>query len=172
MGERKQRTVTREELFEQVWQTPMTQLAKEYGVSDVGLAKVCKRMEVPRPPRGYWRKLEVGKAPPKPKLRPLTKHGIESVLITPVADSYPTKLQKGERPEEIPVPEVIETPHRLIQKTQVALEKGKADERGIIQPRNKICFDIAVSREQVERACCVMDAAYNGAEIREIRCSV
>ncbi|MES9811651.1 MAG: hypothetical protein ABW161_02640 [Candidatus Thiodiazotropha sp.] len=90
MGERKQRTVTREELFEQVWQTPMTQLAKEYGVSDVGLAKVCKRMEVPRPPRGYWRKLEVGRAPSKPKLKPLTKHGIDSVVITPVADSYPT----------------------------------------------------------------------------------
>ncbi len=159
-------TVTREELFEQVWNTPMTQLAKEYGISDVGLAKVCKRMDVPRPPRGYWRKLEVGRAPPKPKLKPLTKHGIDSVVITPVAEDYPASQLKGETPEKIPVPTVVEEPHRLIQKTQVALEKGKADEKGIVQPRNKICLDIAVTRDQVERACRVMDALVKALEAR------
>jgi hypothetical protein len=166
MKESPKRTVTREELFEQVWQTPMTQLAKEYGISDVGLAKVCKRLEVPRPPRGYWRKLEVGRAPPKPKLKALTKHGIDSVVITPVADAYPASPLKGEIPEEIPVPTAVEEPHRLTQKTQVALEKGKADEKGLIQPRNKICLDVAVTRDQIDRACRVMDAIVKVLEAR------
>ncbi len=172
MTEHQQRTVTREELFEQVWQTPMTQLAKEYGISDVGLAKVCKRMEVPRPPRGYWAKVEAGRAPPKPKLKPLTKQGIDSVVITPVGDSYPASPLKGEAPEDIPVPTVVEEPHRLTEKTLVALEKGKADEKGIIQPRNKISFDIAVTREQVERACRVMDALVKALEARGYLVSV
>ena len=30
------------ELYEKVWPRPMRILAREYGISDVGLAKVCK----------------------------------------------------------------------------------------------------------------------------------
>jgi hypothetical protein len=43
-----------------VWKTPITRLAKEYGLSDVGLAKICKKHDIPRPPRGYWAKKEGG----------------------------------------------------------------------------------------------------------------
>ena len=49
------KTVTREGLFEQVWSKPMINLAREYGISDVGLAKICKKMEIPKPQRCYWR---------------------------------------------------------------------------------------------------------------------
>src|SRR3989304_3715302 len=60
----KNRTVTREELYDLVWSKPMSLLAKEFEISDVGLAKICKRMEIPRPPRGDWQKLKVGETPP------------------------------------------------------------------------------------------------------------
>ena len=60
--------LTRAELYEQVWTTPMRRLASQYGLSDVGLAKICKKLDIPRPPVGYWAKKEVGKAPPRPKL--------------------------------------------------------------------------------------------------------
>ena len=59
----------REELFEKVWATPMQELAKEYGVSDVALAKACKRRRIPLPGRGYWAKKAAGK--PVPKRPPL-----------------------------------------------------------------------------------------------------
>jgi hypothetical protein len=45
--------VTRQALYDQVWSTPMTKLAKEYGISDVALAKICKKLNVPYPQRGY-----------------------------------------------------------------------------------------------------------------------
>jgi hypothetical protein len=48
--------LTREELYEQVWSEPMRTLAPKYGLSDVGLAKICRKQRVPRPGRGYWRK--------------------------------------------------------------------------------------------------------------------
>ncbi len=51
----------RSELYEKVWTFPMSRLAKELDVSDVGLAKACRRNAVPTPPRGYWAKLEAGK---------------------------------------------------------------------------------------------------------------
>jgi len=50
----KERVVTREELYRLVWSKPITELAKEFGMSDVGLAKVCKKLNVPKPYRGYW----------------------------------------------------------------------------------------------------------------------
>jgi len=41
-------TMTREELYELVWSKPVRQLAGEFGFSNVGLAKICKRHEIPR----------------------------------------------------------------------------------------------------------------------------
>ena len=54
----------REELYENVWAEPIQKLAKEYGVSDVALARACKRRRVPVPGRGYWAKKAAGKAVP------------------------------------------------------------------------------------------------------------
>jgi hypothetical protein len=51
--------VDRNALYKQVWEKPMTRLAKEYGISDVGLKKICKKMNIPTPPRGYWRRKEL-----------------------------------------------------------------------------------------------------------------
>lgn len=46
----------------------MSAVAELYGISDVGLKKICKRMNVPTPPRGYWAKVAAGQTPPIPKL--------------------------------------------------------------------------------------------------------
>ena len=60
--------VERRKLYEQVWTLPGSQLSALYGISDVGLAKVCRRYNIPRPPRGYWVRLAAGKHVHKPKL--------------------------------------------------------------------------------------------------------
>jgi len=49
--------VTREELYRQVWETPMSRLAERCGLSGSGLKKICGRLHVPCPPRGCWTKL-------------------------------------------------------------------------------------------------------------------
>ena len=38
----------------------MRALAKECGLSDVGLAKICEKHQIPRPPMGYWVRVERG----------------------------------------------------------------------------------------------------------------
>jgi hypothetical protein len=62
----------REKLYEEIWAEPMMQVAKRYGISDVGLAKICKKMNIPRPPRGYWTKKSYGVSTRKEHLRPAT----------------------------------------------------------------------------------------------------
>ncbi|SAL42262.1 hypothetical protein AWB74_01716 [Caballeronia arvi] len=51
---------TRLQLYELVWAEPISTLAKSLVISDVGLAKACRRGDIPLPPRGYWAKLNAG----------------------------------------------------------------------------------------------------------------
>lgn len=46
--------ITREELYQRVWTTPMSTLAKEFKDSGSYLARVCSVHRVTRPERGYW----------------------------------------------------------------------------------------------------------------------
>jgi hypothetical protein len=50
----------REELYELVWSRPLTSVAADFGVSSVAIKKVCRRQQIPTPPRGYWAKVEAG----------------------------------------------------------------------------------------------------------------
>lgn len=52
--------VTREELYEQVWSKPMRDVASSHCVSGSFLTRVCRRMNVPCPPAGYWAKVAAG----------------------------------------------------------------------------------------------------------------
>lgn len=52
--------ITRYQLYEKVWAKPMTQLSKEFGLSDVGLAKICRKHGIPLPERGYWARIQAG----------------------------------------------------------------------------------------------------------------
>jgi hypothetical protein len=53
--------LTREQLYELVWSEPMQRIGKQIGISDVAIAKHCRRLGIPLPPRGYWNKLHAGK---------------------------------------------------------------------------------------------------------------
>lgn len=63
-------TLTREPLYELVWTEPIQRLAVRFGLSDVGLAKNCRGMYIPLPPRGYWARLNAGQKPPRPRAHP------------------------------------------------------------------------------------------------------
>lgn len=71
-------TLTRQELYELVWSTPVMKLCERFGLSDRGLAKLCDRHEVPVPERGWWAKQAAGHAVQRtalPKAKdPYTEH--------------------------------------------------------------------------------------------------
>ena len=76
----------REALYKEVWQMPIMQLAKKYGISDVALAKVCRNMEIPLPPRGYWAKHAYGHAVRRAPLRALSEKGRAEIAIDKTAE--------------------------------------------------------------------------------------
>jgi len=62
------RVYDRQVLYNQVWSEPVLRVAKAYGVSGVRLGKVCRLLNVPVPPRGYWARLRSGDKARKPTL--------------------------------------------------------------------------------------------------------
>lgn len=60
--------LTREQLYELVWQEPMLRIGERLGISSSYMARVCTELREPRPAPGYWWQLEFGKNPTKPPL--------------------------------------------------------------------------------------------------------
>lgn len=67
----------RGKLYKEVWTEPTQKVAARYGISDVALAKACRQLHIPKPPRGYWAKKAAGQpVPRRPKLLPLEPNAI------------------------------------------------------------------------------------------------
>jgi hypothetical protein len=62
------KSFSRGALYQLVWTEPLRTLSKRLGISDVGLAKRCRRANIPLPGLGYWAKKEAGKAVFQPEL--------------------------------------------------------------------------------------------------------
>ena len=61
---KKPQTISRDDLYRQVWQTPASRLCAQYGISGRGLKKICDRLNVPpravnRPSRARRRRAYV-----------------------------------------------------------------------------------------------------------------
>ena len=103
--------LTRRELYEQVWEQPMSRLAKQYGISDVALAKRCRKLRIPVPGRGYWRKLEVGQKVRRTPLPPGRDSDIHEIVIT---RTQRTPETDPDDPEEHPLVEHEKRPKNRI----------------------------------------------------------
>lgn len=68
--------LTREALYELVWTTPLSTLAERWGLSRNGLAKICDRLLVPYPGRGYWN-AQRAERPPLPPAPPGGDGGLD-----------------------------------------------------------------------------------------------
>ena len=73
--------MTRQQIFDLVWERPLSKVAPEMGMTDVGLRKVCKRCSIPLPGNAYWGKLRHGKPAKRPALRPAGEGSSELVVF-------------------------------------------------------------------------------------------
>ena len=120
MADDKMIIIKRDQLYERVWQTPTTQLALEYRMSDSRLAKICKKLRVPKPPPGYWAKNEHGKkvrTPPLPSLGPGDQiefeHYVDEYPKRPIIND-PVVQELMDKVPTISVPQQLTNPDPLI----------------------------------------------------------
>lgn len=120
--------VRRNELYDQVWKEPMSSLARRYNISDVGLAKVCRKLNVPIPPHGYWAKVQSGQKPIKPELPKLSQGTPQTATISPVVSplrDLPEAVRFQRSFEADPTHRIVVNSdrilHPLVQATKTAL---------------------------------------------------
>src|ERR1700733_6178762 len=98
-------TLSRQELYDMVWAEPMSSLAKDFGISDVGLAKRCRAVDVPIPYRGYWARKAAGQVPPKTPLPKYRTRPHETIQATPASARSPKPFcAKAPSPQSISPP--------------------------------------------------------------------
>ncbi|GAA6765778.1 hypothetical protein AAFH68_17160 [Flavobacterium sp. CGRL1] len=83
-------TLTRLELYEKIWSTPMTVLAKEFNLSDNGLRKICKKHNIPTPVMGHWQKIQYGK---KTAVIKLPNKNLEEQIKINISQAKPNNEQ-------------------------------------------------------------------------------
>jgi len=142
--------VQRETLYSEVWATPMLSLAPKYGVSSVFLARVCARLNIPRPPRGYWARKQSGQ---KPKIPPLPKP----------QPGDPTEWKKGDqlpRKAEIELaeaaPKKASARRTMVMGSLASFTSGRVAGDGYLKPAKRNLPDLVVTEPTLQRAASVL----------------
>lgn len=135
----------RDALFIEVWQTPMSTLAKKYGISDSGLRKVCLALAIPLPRQGHWAKIAAGHQIPIPSLPPSDRSKFISRVLEPAdvgvirpKDDPQLKealAYEGDPVNRILASDVLFRPHRLVAAAVEAIRKEIA---GLERSRTKV----------------------------------
>jgi hypothetical protein len=166
---------TREELYAAVWAEPVERVARRFGLSDVGLAKLCGRHSVPVPPRGYWARKAVGKADPIPPL-PSDSSGAVPIVVEkwtePEGPSIPAEVQQlldHEQQPDAQIRVVAGRPkHSLTIAAGAALRATAPNERGIVRTAVPL-LDMRIGRASIPRALAIADAVLSAFERRGYR---
>lgn len=159
--------VSRRQLYEEVWSTPMSQLCKKYGLSDVGMAKVCRKHDIPRPPRGYWAQRQCGQTPARAPL-PNPDRDCEIRFSEPSLSQIALlrtgneseRLIANEKQDEmrIRVAATLHGCHELISRAKQVLQTAEVDQHGLIVPPKDGGLCLCVSKASLRRALLILDA--------------
>ena len=121
-------TLPRSQLYNLVWSKPVRDLAAEFGISDVALAKRCRALKIPVPGRGYWARVAAGQKPRRPPLPPfsvrkheprpsyVTTHAADGTVATePAVNFDPRRSTATITVSDADLPAVTTTPHHSLQ---------------------------------------------------------
>src|SRR5262249_41067293 len=144
-------------------------LAKEFGLSDVGLAKICRKLGVEKSARGYWAKAASGMRVRKPRLGPLPKGCVLKTVIRGKTEAEQIQSLSRDEIPEIHIRENLQGCSRLITATRVDLEKAKPDKYGMLDVRRRPrCLSVAASEVQAHRTLLILDTLIREFEKRGV----
>lgn len=157
--------LTRKQLYDLVWSTPISKFTLKYALSNDGLKKICKQFEIPMPQSGYWLKLKYNKKVKIEKLNPVFG-GIDKIIMTVReegsninVDQTPLTIRSKEIENDpnapLIVPETITKPDILTIQTQ-DYWKGKLKFKSYRED-NRIVYPIRVGEDCQKRALLFMD---------------
>ena len=173
----------RDSLYKAVWKKPMSKLAPSYGISDVMLKKICRILNIPTPPRGYWAKIQNNikvKKQPLPKLK-MGQPSSYTIQKDEFSNSAPTQaeeefsaeanqfIEKVITGKPLSVSKRLASPHRLVAQTRKVLADSEIDQYGmLIGDWKKPTLPLRVSPQMLSRALRLADAIVKFFEKEEV----
>ena len=156
----------RDKLYNEIWKKPMTTVAASYGISDVALNKMCKKLNVPTPGKGYWQKVRAGAKIDRPPLPEDKGTRLARGGSTRAYETYRQRQQavnttvQPVKSKNVVVSAHLRAPHPLVKQ---AFEKFQSvwsysREKDPVIHLKKDTLDIRVSKSSAERALRIMDA--------------
>lgn len=164
---RRQSTVLRQALYEQVWSEPMVLVARKYELSDRGLAKLCARYEIPVPGRGYWARRQHGYTDRRPPL-PECPSQLDMVYFSAsesehlVTDSVPA-FAPIESAQAVTIDLRARPTHSALRQIRAGLKGQRVDSIGLLH-FTADGLRVTVSPASLSRALRVLDAMLRAVE--------
>lgn len=170
---------TRKQLYDLVWSKSMIQLSKEFGLSDNGLRKICKKYDIPIPKVGYWQKIQYRKKVEQEKLEYFDKWVDTKIVIneSDKQEDYQTTIARRINEIEqvcsklLPVSETLLKPHPLVKAAKVNLnaQKKRTSWRNLPEciHTDRNILSISVQKHNVNRALRIMDVFIKMIECRD-----
>jgi hypothetical protein len=165
-----EKPIDRDALYNEVWSEPVSVVGPRYGLSDVGLAKICRALAIPIPSRGYWAKVKAGRImsrAPLPKLKQPGPVSTGLVKLTPEQSSVREAARKSAaraRKETPPMPspeEATSLEHPLVRAASKRLRQRDGwSENSLLRSAPKEVLNISVTRTALDRALRIVDALF------------
>ena len=142
----------------------------------MGLAKICRKMDIPVPPPGYWRRKETGWNPARPPLPALCPGIPDAVGLTPRPAPAERSLEvtaqeafEREPKNRVRVARQLSSPHPLVDHAAPVLRDARVGLYGALCARRERCLDIHISPRSLERVLRILDALFKALEARGFR---
>lgn len=152
-------------------------MCRDYGISNVGLAKVCKRYKIPCPPRGYWAKKQTGQTVRRTPLPACQDPALQTVEIHPTPPTPARQavafdpdiaalLDKVRGLPPITVSTALHNPHPLVRATRAGLEGAQPATHNLVSPswNGGPAMAVAVGTRSVTRALRFFDTLVKAVE--------
>lgn len=171
-------TVSLEELHRLVWETPMVRLGERFGISGNGLAKICRRLDIPYPPRGHWAKKAAGHKVMTVPLPAAQSNTPASVRISPtepeglVDPNSPVQQALDDarrKTASLHVPERLNRPHAIIAGWLADHERRKQEAKRERDPWRRDLLRPVEFSEQDRRRHRILDALLKELERQGVR---
>lgn len=157
--------LTRKELYEILWSTPLSRLAERYALTREGFKTICRQFEIPMPDNGHWMKLKYNKKVHVEKFNPVFG-GVDKIILTVRGegslismDQTPLTIRTKEIEEDpkspLTVPDKITKPDILTIQTK-QYWKGEIKFTSYRED-NRVIYPIRVEHANRKRALKFMD---------------
>jgi hypothetical protein len=155
----------------------VSKLAPQFGLSDVGLAKLCRRHSIPLPPRGHWAKLSAGRPttkiplpPPKGRhdypirLEEVSKEKLDqrNHELRQIAElKHKLASDLGDGTIEVPIHPMVRAASKVLLR-----KSGWKNEKGLRHVPSEV-LDISVTEGSVERALDLTNRVFHALGLQE-----